>query len=119
MKWARPGRLANNTSVVIALAALLGILPVLSPLHRAFSSHRHRFDPVSQRYEDVLVEDDTAAGEDYSPPSDHEVVFSRKSTPDSVIIPCLISNSILNEADRQSPTPAPMRLSESPPVSRQ
>lgn len=96
----RPGGFPNQsgmyTVVVFILAAWWGIVPVLSPLHQALSSHQHRFDPVFQRFEDIQVKDGKRAGDGNRFPDSRGAGLARRSVPAVILTPCPDSNSFLH-----------------------
>ena len=57
--------------LTIGMVGWLVIFPLLSPLHLAFASHRHRFCTAHQRYEDVLPDGDSRAEHHSAVPFDH------------------------------------------------
>jgi len=83
---------------VFACAAWWSVLPALSPLHLAFSSHQDRFEPLFQRFEDILVKNGTPADEAKRYPTRPGVGSSGNKACEVIIVPCTVSNSFLNRS---------------------
>lgn len=84
--------------LALGMAIWWGVLPVLSPLHLAFSTHPHLYCKDHQRYEDLAPKTDSHAAHLSEPSSDSEskILFGMSTAVADSHIDCPLSNLLLH-----------------------
>lgn len=80
---------------VAYLSIALAIVSIFSPLHLAYSSHRHRFNATTLLYEDIIVLDQGKRSKNSDTPSPDYSSIHEESKLKVTYVTCLLSNLFL------------------------